>query len=164
MVWTPAQAGAFLDYAETHNIVLYPLFLLILHRGLRRGEAVGLRDADVELDTGSITVSQQITTIGRTPVTKKVKSEAGERTVSLDATTLAGLRGNRARRARWQLVNGPPGPTPACSSSSPTAPPTTPKPSAPASNNSSPTPTCHPSGSTTCATAPPPSSKPPAPT
>jgi integrase len=107
MVWTPAQAGAFLDYAETHDIVLYPLFLLILHRGLRRGEAVGLRDADVDLDTGSITVSQQITTIGWTPVTKKVKSEAGERTVSLDATTLAGLRGYRARRARWQLVNGP---------------------------------------------------------
>jgi integrase len=57
MVWTLAQAGVFLDYAQTHDLVLYPMFLLILHRGLRRGEAVGLRVADVDLDTASITIA-----------------------------------------------------------------------------------------------------------
>jgi hypothetical protein len=41
MVWTPQQAGEFLDYAEDHDIVLYPLFVLILHRGLRRGTGQG---------------------------------------------------------------------------------------------------------------------------
>jgi hypothetical protein len=51
-VWTPTQAGAFLDRAEGHDIVLYPMFVLILHRGLRRGEAVGPSNADVDLDTG----------------------------------------------------------------------------------------------------------------
>ncbi|MEV6491569.1 tyrosine-type recombinase/integrase [Actinoplanes sp. NPDC051633] len=107
MVWTPAQAGAFLDYAEGHDIVLYPLFLLILHRGLRRGEAVGLRDADVDLDTGSITIAQQITTLDGQPITKKVKSDAGERTVALDDATLRVLHTYKARRVRWQLVSGP---------------------------------------------------------
>ncbi len=107
MVWTPAQAGVFLDYAEAHDIVLYPLFVLILHRGLRRGEAVGLRDADVDLDTGAITIAQQITTVGWTPVTKKVKSDAGERTIALDHATRTALRTYHARRARWTLVNGP---------------------------------------------------------
>lgn len=107
MVWTPAQAGTFLDYAETHDIVLYPLFVLILHRGLRRGEAVGLRDADTDLDHGTVVISQQITTVGWTPVTKKVKSDAGDRTVVLDDSTRTALRAYRARRARWQLVNGP---------------------------------------------------------
>ena len=53
MVWAPEQAGAFLDYAEAHDLVLYPLFILMLDRGLRRGEAVGLRDFDVELDAGA---------------------------------------------------------------------------------------------------------------
>ena len=61
MVWTPAQAGAFLDYAEAHDIVMYPIYALILHRGLRRGEAVGLRDADVDLDAKMATIAQQIT-------------------------------------------------------------------------------------------------------
>jgi integrase len=111
MVWTPAQAGAFLDYAEAHDIVLYPLFVLILHRGLRRGEAVGLRDADVDLDTGTVVISQQITTVGWTPIVKKVKSDAGDRTIVLDAATQTALRAYRARRARWQLVSGPGWPT-----------------------------------------------------
>jgi integrase len=107
MVWTPTQAGAFLDYAQTHDLVLYPMFLLILHRGLRRGEAVGLRDVDVDLDTASITIAQQITTLGWTPITKKVKSDAGERTVTLDESTRHALGEYHARRARWQTVNGP---------------------------------------------------------
>jgi integrase len=106
MVWTPAQAGAFLDYAQDHDIALYAMFVLILHRGLRRGEAVGLRDADVDLDTGVAVVSQQITTVGYKPVVKKVKSDAGDRTITLDTATTTALRAYHARRNRWQLVNG----------------------------------------------------------
>src|SRR3954452_22106655 len=107
MVWTPAQAGAFLDYAETHDVVLYPVFALILHRGLRRGEAVGLRNADVDLDTGTITITQQITTLDGRPITKKVKSDAGDRTIRLGDAVTAEPRTYHARRARWQLVAGP---------------------------------------------------------
>ncbi len=107
MVWTPQQAGRFLDYAEAHDILLYPMYALILHRGLRRGEAVGLRDADLDLDTGIAVISQQITTLGYIPITKPVKSEAGERTIPLDTATLAVLRAHHRRRARWRLVCGP---------------------------------------------------------
>jgi integrase len=64
MVWTPQQAGQFLDYAEDYDIVLYPLFVLILHRGLRRGEAVGLPDDAVDLDNAVVAISRQLTTIG----------------------------------------------------------------------------------------------------
>ncbi|GAA4595740.1 integrase [Actinoplanes octamycinicus] len=107
MVWTPEQAGQFLDYAEDHDIVLYPLYALMLYRGLRRGEAIGLRDLDVDLDVGAAVISQQITTVGYQPVTKKVKSEAGDRTVTFDQTTTAITRAHLARRASWQLVSGP---------------------------------------------------------
>src|SRR5439155_26386675 len=92
MVWTPAQAGAFLDYAEDHDIMLYPLFVLILHRGLRRGEAVGLPDSAVDLDDALVTISQQLATLGSTPIVKNVKTESGNRVVSLDSRTLAALR------------------------------------------------------------------------
>jgi integrase len=106
MVWTPDQAGAFLDYAEDHDIVLYPLFVLILHRGLRRGEAVGLPDTAVDLDNALVTISQQMATLGYTPMVKNVKTESGNRVVSLDSFTLAALRAYHARRARWKLVSG----------------------------------------------------------
>ncbi|WP_250002095.1 site-specific integrase [Actinoplanes sp. M2I2] len=107
MVWTPPQAGAFLDYAEAHDIVLYPLFVGILHRGMRRGEALGLRDSTVDLDTAVATVDLQRTTDGYKPVDKKVKSEAGNRTFALDSFTVTAWRSYLARRASWQLVSGP---------------------------------------------------------
>jgi integrase len=106
MVWTPQQAGEFLDYAEDHDIVLYPLYVLILHRGLRRGEAVGLPDTAVDLDNALVTISQQMATLGYTPMVKNVKTESGNRVVSLDSFTLAALHAYHACRARWQLVSG----------------------------------------------------------
>jgi integrase len=106
MVWTPRQAGAFLDHAQTHDTLLYPMFLLILHRGLRRGEACGLRDTDVDLDGGHLTVAQQITTIGYTPIVKDVKSDAGDRVVPLGPKTVTVLREYLTRRAGWQQLSG----------------------------------------------------------
>jgi integrase len=106
MVWTPAQAGAFLDYAETHDIILYPILVGILHRGMRRGEALGLRDETVDLDNALATIDLQRTVDGYDPIDKKVKSEAGDRTFTLDTHTVAAWRAYLARRARWQLVCG----------------------------------------------------------
>ncbi len=110
MVWTPAQAGAFLDYAETHDIVLYALLVLATHRGLRRGELCGLRDYDVDLDaaaiTITITITEQRTSVGYKPITKPVKSRAGERVVPLAEDTVTVLRAYLARRNGWKLVSG----------------------------------------------------------
>ncbi|MFD6770791.1 tyrosine-type recombinase/integrase [Micromonospora chalcea] len=106
MVWTPQQAGAFLDHAEEHDIALYPLFTLILHRGLRRGEAVGLPDTAVDLDSALLSVTQQIATHGYTPVIKKVKSESGNRIMALANITRTVLRAHHARRTRWKLAAG----------------------------------------------------------
>lgn len=47
MVWTPAQTGVFLAYARRHR--LYALYHLVAFRGLRRGEACGIRRTDVSL-------------------------------------------------------------------------------------------------------------------
>ncbi|MEU7769783.1 tyrosine-type recombinase/integrase [Micromonospora taraxaci] len=106
MVWTPQQAGAFLDHAEEHDIALYPLFALILHRGLRRGEAVGLPDTAVDLDNSLISVTQQIATHGYTPVIKKVKSESGNRIMAMASITRVVLRAHHTRRAQWKLAAG----------------------------------------------------------
>jgi hypothetical protein len=41
MVWTPEQAGQFLDAVDGHR--LYPLLHLVVYRGFRRGEVCWLR-------------------------------------------------------------------------------------------------------------------------
>ncbi|GLH95593.1 hypothetical protein Pa4123_08650 [Phytohabitans aurantiacus] len=98
MVWTPAQTGAFLDHAARYDPALYPLFHLVAHRGLRRGEAVGLGDADTHLDHAEITITQQLTTAGRSVQRKPPKSDAGHRVIALDSGTVAALRAYRAHR------------------------------------------------------------------
>jgi integrase len=98
MVWTPAQTGAFLDHATRHDPDLYPLLHLIAHAGLRRGEAVGLRDVDVALDRAEITVTRQRVDLGDTVREKRPKTRSSTRVVALAAATVAVLRAARARR------------------------------------------------------------------
>jgi len=75
---------------------LYPLFHLIAYRGLRRGEAVGLRWQDVDLEAGFIRISQQVVQLGWATAIGDPKSNSGERTISLDEGTIAALRNWRS--------------------------------------------------------------------
>jgi len=54
-VWTPAQTAAFLNSIRGHR--LYAGYHLIALRGLRRGEACGLRWCDIDLDTATAVIS-----------------------------------------------------------------------------------------------------------
>lgn len=57
-VWTPAQTAAFLNAARGER--LYAAFHVIALRGLRRGEAAGLRWCDLDLDNGTAVIAQQL--------------------------------------------------------------------------------------------------------
>jgi len=96
MVWTPEQAGGFLDYAATDD--LYALWHLVLFRGLRRGEAVGLPWSDVDLDAGSVRIGATLLQVGHRVIAGGTKSATSARTISLDAGTLGVLRAHRARQ------------------------------------------------------------------
>lgn len=104
MVWTPAQTGTFLDH--TTGSRLYALYHLIAYRGLRRGEACGLRWEDVDLDAKTLTVRWQILVIEWHTEHAEPKSEAGDRVIALDDTTIAVLRAHRARQAQERLATG----------------------------------------------------------
>ncbi|MEO3780800.1 hypothetical protein ABGB16_29105 [Micromonospora sp. B11E3] len=61
-VWTPVQLAAFLDYVHDDN--LFALWWLIALRGLRRGEAAGLRWTEIDLQTRQLSIVRQRTTAG----------------------------------------------------------------------------------------------------
>jgi integrase len=107
MVWTATQVAAFLDHAARHDPDLHPLLHLMAYRGLRRGEACGLRDTEVRLPTREITINHQIATHGYTSVPKAPKSRAGHRDIALDADTVTVLAGYQTRRAARRLAAGP---------------------------------------------------------
>jgi integrase len=67
-------------------------------RGLRRGEAAGLRWSDLDLDAGTLTVTGQLQQLGGRLVAGPPKSDAGRRVIALDKTTIAALREHRPRQ------------------------------------------------------------------
>ncbi len=104
-VWSPEQVGAFLDFADEDRLIA--LYHLVALRGLRRGEAVGLRWTDLDLDAGRLRVAQQVVQLGYATAVGEPKTSTGARTVSLDADTTAVLRAHRARQAAERLAWGP---------------------------------------------------------
>lgn len=80
--WTPDQARAFLVSQEGDR--LYPLWAFLLACGLRIGELVWLRWANVDLDRGQVRVIEFASTIGYDLAPSEGKSATSRRTVDLD--------------------------------------------------------------------------------
>jgi excisionase family DNA binding protein len=58
---------------------LYPAFALLILYGMRRGEVLGLRWQDIDLDAGTIAIRQQLQRVHGSLRTGPVKTRAGNR-------------------------------------------------------------------------------------
>ena len=58
--WSVEEARRFLESARGDIDPLYAAYVLILVLGLRKGEVLGLRWADVRLDAGEVHVNWQL--------------------------------------------------------------------------------------------------------
>jgi hypothetical protein len=77
-------------------------------RHLVAGEAAGLRWSDLDLDAGTLIVTGQLQQPGGRLVAGPPKSDAGQRVIALDATTIAALRcvsivRARQRKSSWEV-------------------------------------------------------------
>ncbi|MGW5686028.1 hypothetical protein [Nonomuraea sp. NPDC003754] len=104
MVWTPEQTKLFLEEAGRHR--LFALYRLITLRGLRRGEAYGLRWKDVDLDQGSARIAWQLVQLAGQIHEGRPKTDASMRTIALDAETVGILRAHRRRQQEERLAAG----------------------------------------------------------
>src|SRR5437764_14595781 len=95
-MWTVQQLSTFLSQAADDR--LSAMWWLIALRGLRRGEAAGLRWCDIDLDTGTLTIEQQRIAFGRTVHVCPPKTAASRRTIALDRATIRLLRKYRRRQ------------------------------------------------------------------
>ncbi len=102
-VWTAAHVADFLRFVDLDR--LYAMWWLIALRGLRRGEAAGLRWVEVDLNTGVVMISQQRITYGHVTTDGPPKTAASRRTIALDKTTVRLLRAHRRRHQDTQRAN-----------------------------------------------------------
>ncbi|MDA8302126.1 MAG: tyrosine-type recombinase/integrase [Actinomycetota bacterium] len=104
-VWTPEQARVFLAGVKEDR--LYAAFAILLGRGLRRGEVAGLRWEYIDLDAGTLRVATtRVLTNGGQAVESGPKTDAGARTIDLDASLVAILRQHRRRQLEEHLRAG----------------------------------------------------------
>ncbi|MYW00583.1 site-specific integrase [Streptomyces sp. SID3343] len=105
MVWTPEQAGQFLDFLQDRGERLYPMWYLMAFRGLRRGEALGQPLSEVDLDQGLLTVTTQLVQDGWDVEESVPKTRKSFRTVTLDSLTRRVLAEwitrREAERLKW---------------------------------------------------------------
>lgn len=97
--WTEDEAREFLDTARGDR--LYALWAVALAIGLRRGEALGLRWANVDLTGGSVDIKTALSRVGTELALRDVKTESSAASVPLPDELVKVLRQHR----REQLAN-----------------------------------------------------------
>jgi integrase len=106
--WTPEQVGVFLAHISVKPCVTAGLGETLVDSGGRRGELLGLRWADLDLEAGTATVAQQLVADPRTkePSLRPTKRPRSKSVIGLHPDTVVALRRRRAEQAEHRLLMG----------------------------------------------------------
>lgn len=115
--WTPDQVSAFLRYIAALDASPVPHGLIdaLIDSGGRRGEVLGLRWSDVDLDAGTATVARQLSVnaaVARGVEVRPTKRPRSKATIGLHSATVAALRKRRLEQNEDRLRMGAGWPTP----------------------------------------------------
>lgn len=94
--WNARQLRTFLDFSADHR--LHAALWVSANTGVRRGELLGLRWGDIELDTARLSVNRALVSVGYEVHESRGKTRTSRRCIDLDQRTLDILRRWRERR------------------------------------------------------------------
>jgi len=98
------ESNRLLAHAEGHR--LHALWVLLVMLGLRRGEALALRWADVDFNADTVAILGSLQRVGNHLQQVPTKTRGSLRTIPLPAPCLEALRAHRARQNSDQLAAG----------------------------------------------------------
>lgn len=93
--WTPDEIEVFLRRSEEEGDRDRALSRLVVMTGLRRGEALGLRWCDVDLEAGEVAVQQAVVVVNHEVIVGPTKNDGSTRRIEIDTATVEGLRRHR---------------------------------------------------------------------
>lgn len=102
--WTAEELAQFLTLARQHR--LFAAWFVASHTGMRRGEVLGLRWSDVDLDTARLSVRQAVIIVAYKMQISDVKTSMGRRTIDLCDRTIEVLKEWRERQDEERRLIG----------------------------------------------------------
>lgn len=103
--WDADELRSFLDYSG--NSQYLPAWLFLATSGCRRGECLGLRWSDVDLDGATAIIARQVTALDHRVIVKELPKTKQAHLIRLDEGTVAMIRRVRAEQAEAKLRLGP---------------------------------------------------------
>jgi len=103
--WSAEQLSAFLQYVADNRYLTPWLFLATT--GCRRGECLGLKWSDLDLDKATAVISRQVTSVDHEIIVKDLPKTKQGHMIVLDSETVAMLRRWRAAQNEEKLLVGP---------------------------------------------------------
>jgi integrase len=98
--WSGQQLASFLAHLKDDR--LFAFWRLLAMTGCRRGEALGLRWDDLDVEAATITIRRALVPLGAEVILSEPKTNRGRRTIALDPVTLETLKAHAARQADEQ--------------------------------------------------------------
>lgn len=105
--WSPEQLQEFLGFTSSSGDRNHALWVLLATSGMRRGEALGLRWQDVDLDAGRLRVVQTILSINGKIAVSEPKTSRSRRSIALDPSTVAVLSEHRRKMLEERMLVAP---------------------------------------------------------
>jgi integrase len=103
--WSAVDLHAFLE--ATADDYYGPAWAFLASTGCRRGEALGLRWSDLDLDGKRASLVQSVQKVAGQVIIGEVKTAASRRRIALDDATVDMLKAQRKRQAEQRLAVGP---------------------------------------------------------
>ena len=91
--WTADEARRFLQHSQ--DDAHHPLWLLALATGMRRGELLGLRWQDIDLNRGTLRVVQSVRWMSGKPVVSPPKTDSSVRAIGISGPVVDALKEHR---------------------------------------------------------------------
>ena len=102
--WSAAQVRGFL--VATTGDRLHPLWRLLALTGMRRGEVLGVKWEDIDLEAGRLAVRRSLIPLGGEVIVSEPKTARGRRSIALDVETVEVLKAQAARQLQEQQAFG----------------------------------------------------------
>lgn len=103
--WTAEQLSSFLQYVADNRYLTPWLFLATT--GCRRGEGLGLKWSDLDLEKATAVISRQVTAVDHEIIVKDLPKTKQGHMIVLDSETVSMLRRWRAAQNEEKLLVGP---------------------------------------------------------